>query len=203
MKTSWLCRRQIWRLFYFLVSICLVILGVSSYSQAQSPATTLVNDIVYRADGTPAGGTLLISWPAFTSADQKPVAAGTMSVTVGAGGTVKLNLVPNQGATPSGTYYKVVLKLDDGTTTTEYWAVPSSSPAKIAAMRSSVVPASVAAQMVSRQYLDSSLSTKADDAVVIHNSGDEARDGSENVRGFPPRADSDRKFGCGEQIVCR
>ena len=53
--------------FYFLVSICLVILGVSSYSQAQSPATTLVNDIVYRADGTPAGGTLLISWPAFTA----------------------------------------------------------------------------------------------------------------------------------------
>ena len=124
---------------------------------AQSPATTLVNDIVYRADGTPAGGTLLISWPAFTSADQKPVAAGTMSVIVGAGGTVNLNLVPNQGATPSGTYYKVVLKLDDGTTTTEYWTVPSSSPAKIAAMRSSVVPASVAAHMVSRQYLDSSL----------------------------------------------
>ena len=97
-----------------------------------------------------------------------------MSVTIGAGGTVNLNLVPNQGATPSGTYYKVVFKLDDGTTTTEYWAVPSSSPTKIAAMRSSIVPASVAAQMVSRQYLDCSLTTKANDAVVIHNSGDEA-----------------------------
>jgi hypothetical protein len=172
MKISWLCSRQCWRLFYFLVSICLAILGVSYYSQAQSPATTLVNDIVYRADGTPAGGALLISWPAFTSADQKPVAAGTMSVTIGAGGSVNLNLVPNQSATPGGTYYKVVLKLDDGTTTTEYWTVPSSSPAKIAAMRSSVVPSSVAAQMVSRQYLDTSLSAKADNAVVIHNAGD-------------------------------
>jgi trimeric autotransporter adhesin len=84
MNISWLCGRQCWRLFYFLVSICLVLLSVS-YAQAQSPATTLVNDIVYRADGTPAGGTVLISWPAFTSADQKPVAAGTMSATIGTG----------------------------------------------------------------------------------------------------------------------
>ena len=109
MTISWLYGRQCWRLFYFLVSICLVLLSVS-YTQAQTPATTLVNDIVYRADGTPAGGTLLISWPAFTSADQKPVAAGTMSATIGSGGRVNLNLVPNQGATPTGTYYKVVLE---------------------------------------------------------------------------------------------
>ena len=171
-------------LFYFLVSICLVLLSVS-HARAQSPATTLVNDIVYRADGTPAGGTLLISWPAFTSADQRPVAAGTMSATIGAGGWVNLNLVPNQGATPTGTYYKIVLKLDDGTTATEYWNVPSSSPATIAAIRSSVVPASLAAQMVSRQYLDTSLSSKADNAVVIHNSGDESVTGVKTFAASP------------------
>ena len=36
---------------------------------AAGPATTLVQDIVYRADGTPAQGTLLISWPAFITAE--------------------------------------------------------------------------------------------------------------------------------------
>jgi hypothetical protein len=33
------------------------------------PGTTSVVDTVYRADGTPAGGTLLVAWPAFVSAD--------------------------------------------------------------------------------------------------------------------------------------
>src|SRR5205823_9620093 len=37
-------------------------------SQAQSPATTTISDTVYRADGTPAAGTLLISWPTFSTA---------------------------------------------------------------------------------------------------------------------------------------
>ena len=184
MKTSWLCRRQTSQLFisgFHLSGDS----GVSSYSQGASPATARQRHRLPCRRNSGAGGTLLISWPAFTSADQKPVAAGTMSVIVGAGGTVNLNLVPNQGATPSGTYYKVVLKLDDGTTTTEYWTVPSSSPAKIAAMRSSVVPASVAAQMVSRQYLDSSLTTKANDAVVVHNSGDESVTGVKTFAASP------------------
>ena len=35
--------------------------------QAQTPPTTTVSDTVFRADGSPARGTLLISWPAFTT----------------------------------------------------------------------------------------------------------------------------------------
>ncbi|HLH05685.1 MAG TPA: glycosyl hydrolase family 28-related protein [Terriglobales bacterium] len=184
MTTSWLRGRQCWRLFYLLVSIFLMVLS-TMHLQAQTPATTQINDIVYRADGTPAGGTLLISWPAFTSADQKPVAAGSMSVSIGDAGRVNLNLIPNQGATPAGTFYKVVLKLDDGTTMTEYWTVPSMSPATISAIRSSIVPASVAAQMVSRQYLDSNLVSKADNAVVLHNSGDESVAGIKTFAASP------------------
>jgi len=33
--------------------------------QAGAANTTTVQDVVYRADGTPATGTLVISWPAF------------------------------------------------------------------------------------------------------------------------------------------
>jgi hypothetical protein len=38
--------------------------------QMQAGSTTMVQDVVYRADGQPARGTLVISWPAFTTADR-------------------------------------------------------------------------------------------------------------------------------------
>lgn len=140
---------------------------------AAAPATTVINDIVYRADGTPATGQMLLSWPAFITSDGKPIAAGTMSVAIPSGGSVSLELSPNEGATPSGTYYKVVLKLNDGTTSTEYWTVPKKSPAKVSEVRSQIMPATVAVQMASRQYVESTMSLKADDGSVMHKAGDE------------------------------
>jgi hypothetical protein len=73
-----------------------------------------------------------------------------------------LALTPNEGGNPAGTYYKVVLKLDDGTTSTESWVIPKKSPVKVSEVRSSIVPASVAVQMASRQYVDSTLTAKAE-----------------------------------------
>ncbi len=141
---------------------------------AQQPARTTVSDTVYRADGSAASGTMLISWPAFTTADAKPVAAGTLSVAVGPGGAISVALAPNAGANPDGTFYKVVLKLDDGTTETETWVIPSSpSPVTIAAVRATVVPSSVALQVASRQYVDNAVAAKASDAGVVHIAGPE------------------------------
>ena len=77
------------------------------------PTTTNVQDTVYRADGTAASGTLLISWPAFTTAGGQPVAAGSTSVKLGAGGALSVGLAPNAGASPSGSYYTVVYQLSE------------------------------------------------------------------------------------------
>src|SRR3954468_749946 len=96
------------RLFYLLVSLLLA----AGVARALSPTTTTINDIVYRADGSPASGTLLIVWPQFNTSDNKTVAAGTMSVNIAAGGAVNLALAPSAGAAPAGTYYKVTYKLD-------------------------------------------------------------------------------------------
>ena len=134
---------------------------------AAEPAKTVVSDTIYRADGSPASGTMVISWPAFVTADGKPVAAGSKTVKIGADGAINIPLVPTQGATPSGTYYKVVLSLDDGASSQEYWTVPTLSPTSIAAIRSSVVPATVAMQVVSREYVDSAV------ANTVHKTGDE------------------------------
>ena len=97
------------RLFYLLVSLLLAF-GVA---RAVPPLTTTISDVVYRADGSAASGTLLISWPQFNSSDNKAVAAGTMNVTIGTGGAVNLALAPNVGATPAGSFYKVTYKLDE------------------------------------------------------------------------------------------
>jgi trimeric autotransporter adhesin len=91
----------------FLLLPVLAALAVS----AQTLPTTMIVDTVFRADGTPAGGTLLISWPEFTTAAQGAVAAGNTSVTLGAGGALSVGLVSNANATPANTVYIVVYPL--------------------------------------------------------------------------------------------
>jgi hypothetical protein len=51
------------------------------------------------------------------------------------------------------------MKLNDGTTSEEFWVVPTLSPTTISAIRSQVVPAGVALQVVTRQYVDDQLAT--------------------------------------------
>src|ERR1700730_6677300 len=118
----------------WLVLVLLMALTLATRLQAQGPALTTVSGTVYRADGTAASGTALISWPSFQSAEGDAVAAGNLSVTIGPLGAFTAHLVPNVGASPAGTYYVVVLQLDDGTVRTEYWAVPATSPTTIAAV---------------------------------------------------------------------
>src|SRR6476659_7916587 len=108
--------RLIGRLFSFGLS-CLLGAGTAL---AQSPALTTVSDTVYRADGTPASGTLLISWPAFTTADGYAVVAGTKNVSVTSSSSVSVQLAPNAGGTP-GVTYAVVYQLGDGTVKSEQW----------------------------------------------------------------------------------
>jgi hypothetical protein len=80
-------------------------------ASAQTLPTTTIRDTVYRADGSPAGGTLLISWPEFTTAAGGAVAAGNTSVTLGTGGALSVGLVSNANSTPANTVYSVVYPL--------------------------------------------------------------------------------------------
>ena len=119
--------------------------------------TTNVSGTVYRADGSLAQGTMLVSWPGFTAADGSAVAAGNMTVTIAADGSVSMTLAPNAGANPQGTYYTVVYHMNDGTVQKEYWVVPQAATAAISAVRARVVPAAVAQQSVTQQYVDTSI----------------------------------------------
>ncbi len=119
--------------------------------------TTLIEDTIYHADGTYASGTLLITWPAFATSTGQAIPAGNLTAQIGANGAVSLSLTPNIGATPAGTYYSVIYHLDDGTVSKEYWVVPNVTQTTITAMRSEVMPASIAMQMASQTYINNLL----------------------------------------------
>ncbi len=148
--------RPLGRLFYLVLP---VILG-SVMLSGQTLTLTTISDTVYRADGTPAGGTLLISWPEFSTASGQAVAAGTTSVTLGAGGALSVQLAPNAGATPAGTFYSVVYRLDDGTAKTEIWSVPTTSPTTIAAVRTTPGTGGVISTFATQQYVNAAVAPK-------------------------------------------
>jgi hypothetical protein len=170
-------RRQLGRLFFLLL--------IAGISHGQGPATTVVSDVVYRADGARAAGTLLISWPSFITANGEAVAGGTKSVTLGPQGALSVALIPNTGVTPTNAFYTVVFHLDDGTVRTQYWVVPTTSPTTIAAVRTTLGSTGSATQLASRQYVDLAVAAKASDAVVVHKTGGETIAGSKQFSAPP------------------
>jgi len=147
-------------------------MGAASPTPQSGPTMTSVVDTVYTADGTPAQGVLIISWPAFVTAGGIAVAAGDTNVTLGANGALNVALVANAGATPPGEYYSVVYQLGPGEVRAESWLVPTSSPATLAQVRTTP-GAGTAAQPVSAQYVNTALATKANDNAVVHLAGAE------------------------------
>ncbi|MFY9740928.1 MAG: hypothetical protein WA252_03075 [Candidatus Sulfotelmatobacter sp.] len=139
----------------------------ASPSPQSGPALTDVLDTVYLASGAPAAGTLVITWPAFTSASGAGVAPGELDVTLGANGALNVQLVSNAGATPANVYYTVVYQLQPNEVRTEFWVVPTTSPVTLAQVRTTPGPGT-AAQPVSMQYVNTALAAKANDDAVVH-----------------------------------
>lgn len=163
---------------WVLISLCLAM--AMRADAASGPSLTQVVDTVYRADGSAAQGTMTITWPEFTTADGSAVAAGSMTVTLGSGGALKVALAPNAGAVPAGTYYKVVSKDTTGVTATEYWVVPAAASTTLQVIRQQMMPPNVAAQAATRSYVD---------AVVVHNTGNETVNGIKSFVATPNAPD--------------
>src|SRR6202166_970980 len=167
-----------------LVLVLLMALTFSTGLQAQGPALTTISGTVYRADGTAASGTVLISWPSFQSAEGDAVAAGNLSVTIAPLGAFTAQLVPNVGASPAGAYYVAVFQLDDGTVRTEYWAVPATSPTTIAAVLTT--PGTGLGNLVATQeYVNTAVAPLAVDATVVHLAGTETITGTKQFTAPP------------------
>ncbi len=136
-----------------------LVLVLTMHAAAQV-STTQVMDTIYRADGSLATGTVIVSWPAFTTAAGQAVPGGSTSAPISTAGVFRVQLAPNAGATPEGSFYTAVYHLDNGSVSREYWVVPvSQSAVTVSAIRSTVLPASVAAQTASKSYVDTQIAS--------------------------------------------
>jgi hypothetical protein len=154
-RKVWLRAEMSVRAGIVLLVLLAAFLGIAP---AQAPTTTTVTGTVYLANGQPGSGTLVVSWPGFTTAAGQLVAADSLSVTIPSDGFVSVDLAPNQGATPAGEYYTAVFYMSDGSSSTQYWLVPAASSATLAAVQAQVMPAAQAVQTVSKAYVDEAIS---------------------------------------------
>ena len=137
--------------------VCLLGAVIACVSNAQAVSTTTVQGTVYLANGQAGTGTLVVSWPAFTTANGLAVAADSATAPIAPDGFVSVNLAPNLGSTPAGLYYTAVFYMSDGTTSTQYWVVPAAAQATLAQVQAQLMPAAQAVQTVSKSYVDQSI----------------------------------------------
>ena len=158
------------RRFLTQVAAGLLTTGLAAMAWAQGVSTTTVQGTVYLANGQPGAGTLVISWPGFTTAAGQAVAADSMTVTIAPDGFVSVNLAPNQGATPAGEYYTAVYYMSDGTVNTQYWVVPAAANATLAQVQVQIMPAMQAVQAVSKAYVDQAI-TELSETLLMASGG--------------------------------
>jgi len=131
-------RRPMGRLFYWALILVVVAYGFRAAASGAAPQsganTTSVADTVYMADGTPAGGTLIITWPAFVTSTTVQVDIG-IALPTGWGVEVRAHDYgwgPSNGRNVLGRFTTQAFSLPRLARTQNYFlrAYDSSSPTK-------------------------------------------------------------------------
>jgi len=91
---------------------------------AQPPLST-IQDVLYRADGSPFNGVVTITWKTFEASDSSDIASDVKRITITAG-NLYVQLVPSTTASPAAAY-AVQYSSAGRTTFSETWAVPPSN----------------------------------------------------------------------------
>ena len=91
---------------------------------AGQPALTMIQDTLYRADGTRFSGTVFFTYNSFQAGDTSNIATSNLTLQI-VNGALKVNLVPTTTATP-GAQYTVKYNSKGINQFTEIWAVPPS-----------------------------------------------------------------------------
>jgi hypothetical protein len=90
-----------------------------------APPLTIVQDILFNADGTRFNGVATVSWQSFEASDMSNVLAHSITTQI-INGLLRVQLVPTTNAL-SPASYNVVYNTDGNTQFQETWAVPPSS----------------------------------------------------------------------------
>lgn len=90
-----------------------------------APQLTIIQDLLYKADGTPFNGTLTISWTSFQAPDNSTIVTQSTTAKV-VNGLLRVQLAPTTTSTPPSTY-SVTYNSDGRVQFQETWSVPSST----------------------------------------------------------------------------
>ena len=130
----------------FLMRSALPAAALCLFSQLSSaaPGLTTIQDVLYKADGSPFTGVLQITWTSFQAADTSNIPTQSVTTQI-TNGFLHVLLVPTtNAATPA--VYNVVYNSNGNIQFTETWAVPPSTiPLRVSDVRISQVSGSAAA----------------------------------------------------------
>lgn len=98
---------------------------LGSATAAAAPPLTVVQDILFNADGTRFNGIATISWPSFEASDMSAISAHTITTEI-VNGLLRVQLVPTTNAL-SPASYSVVYNGSDSVQYSETWSVPPSN----------------------------------------------------------------------------
>ncbi len=90
-----------------------------------APPLVTIQDVIYKANGTPFNGVLFIEWKSFEAQDTSFIGMQSATVPV-VNGVMSVKLVSTTTANPPA-YYQVRYNSDGNVQFDEYWAVPPSS----------------------------------------------------------------------------
>ena len=108
-----------------------------------APAVTTIEDTLYKADGTPFEGLLMINWKSFEGPGATNIPTNSLTAQV-TGGHLLIKLVPTTTA-PTAAYYSVRYVTDGSVQFTEIWSVPpSDTPLRVRDVRIAWPPATTA-----------------------------------------------------------
>jgi hypothetical protein len=111
-----------------------VVLALHSATACAAHFTT-IQDLIREPNGMVADGSVTVTWPAFRTAWNDQMPAGSFTTAINHDGQFSIDLVPNVGAQPSGTVYSARYLWKDGTSWHEYWMVPDESHVTLAEVR--------------------------------------------------------------------
>jgi hypothetical protein len=107
---------------------CLTAIGLAWFgclALLATPPLTIVQDILFNADGTRFNGVATITWASFEASDMANVPAHTLTTAI-VNGLLRVQLVPTTNAL-SPASYTVVYNSDGNTQFTETWSIPPSN----------------------------------------------------------------------------
>src|SRR5580704_19301931 len=101
---------------------------------AGQPALTMIQDTLYRADGTRFTGTMFIRYNSFLAGDTSNIATSNLTLPI-VNGTLRVQLVPTTTAS-AGAQYTVSYNSRGVNQFTEIWAVPpTTTPVRVRDVR--------------------------------------------------------------------